>query len=152
MTKGAPWPDEHSEALRSLVASRSGSYADYAKALNRQFGTTYTRCAVIGRGERMQLSQPNLQRARGPDSIKDRHKKVAQQRREKRWAENPSLEARYNRKREQAVNRSLMLAGGATKTSRAYRSHMPRVSEMTKGELRAMLTAAVQNTAAMELA
>jgi hypothetical protein len=150
MTKPG-WPDEHSEALRQLVAGGGGSFSVYTRAINRKFGTSYSRSAVIGRADRMDLNQPR-QATPAIGATAARHKRVAVARREKRWAENPSLEARYKRQQEQKANRGLMLAGGATRTSRAYRSHMPRISEMTKGELRAMLTAAVQNTAAMGLA
>ena len=45
--------------------------------------------------------------------------------------------------------RTQFRAQGASVYSAAYRKHMPRVPEMTKGELRAMLQQAVQNTAAM---
>lgn len=151
MTKGNPWPDEHSEALRLLVAGRSGSYSDYAKAINKQFGTNYSRLAAIGRGQRLGLKQPNPQKARAPDSTKSRNKRLAQERREKRWAENPSLKQRYQRLAEKKTIAAQMLAGGAKKTSPVYRKHLPYIPPATKNELRAMLTIAVQNTAAMEV-
>jgi hypothetical protein len=39
---------------------------------------------------------------------------------------------------------------GQSKTSPSYRKFLPRIGDLSKDELRAMLAAAVQNTAAME--
>ncbi|MDU0961342.1 MAG: GcrA family cell cycle regulator, partial [Bradyrhizobium sp.] len=49
------WPDQHSMVLRDLHA-KGLSYAEIARALNAQFGTTYTRNATLGRGKRMGLA------------------------------------------------------------------------------------------------
>ncbi len=51
------WPDQHSKMLRELHA-KGRSYAEIARALNRQFGTAYTRNATLGRGKRMGLVTP----------------------------------------------------------------------------------------------
>lgn len=51
------WQPEHSDALRTLVASGL-SYAESALALNAQFGTSYTRNSAIGRANRIGLACP----------------------------------------------------------------------------------------------
>lgn len=42
--------------------------------------------------------------------------------------------------------RAMMLARGTSKTSAAYRKHLPPMPEMSKAEMRAMLAQAMQNT------
>lgn len=61
---------------------------------------------------------------------------------------------RENRKRvERTVeSRAFLRNCKAPKTSAAYRNHLPIMPDMSKAELRAMLTAAVVNTAQMEQA
>lgn len=60
------WPDQHSMVLRDLHA-KGLSYAEIARALNAQFGTTYTRNATLGRGKRMGLAPVVRQAARAPE-------------------------------------------------------------------------------------
>ncbi len=149
MTKGTAWPDEHSAILKSMIGEYS--YADIAEIMNAKLGTSYSRSAVLGRAQRMGFCVP---RQVGPSSeaIENRRQRERfkkQRRRDRRWAANPSLKEKYLRSQEKRANRKMMLAGGATKTSAQYRKHVERAPEMTKNELRAMLTLAVQNTAAM---
>jgi GcrA cell cycle regulator len=54
------WAPEHSDALRELL-TRGMSYSEVAEAINRKFGTCYTRNATIGRGRRMGLDVPGRQ-------------------------------------------------------------------------------------------
>ena len=67
-----------------------------------------------------------------------------------RWAIKPWLadraEEREKREAEKKIVRQRFIAGGMTKTSPAYRKHLPKLSEMSKSDLRAMLKAAVENT------
>jgi len=51
------WEEAHSVALRAHL-DEGLSFAEIARALNRQFGTAYTRNAAIGRARRMGLSVP----------------------------------------------------------------------------------------------
>jgi GcrA cell cycle regulator len=49
------WPQEHDEALRTWVA-QGKTNSEIAYLLNRDFNTTYSRNAVIGRANRMGLT------------------------------------------------------------------------------------------------
>src|SRR5579859_5148754 len=51
------WEEAHSVALRAYL-DKGLSFAEIARALNRQFGTAYTRNAAIGRARRLGLSVP----------------------------------------------------------------------------------------------
>ena len=46
------WASEHSDALRELIALPL-SCSEAAAAINRKFGTLYTRNAVLSRARRM---------------------------------------------------------------------------------------------------
>jgi GcrA cell cycle regulator len=59
------WPPEHSHALRELHA-KGMSYGEIAKEMNRRFGTSYTRNAVLGRGKRIGLVTPETMKTRQP--------------------------------------------------------------------------------------
>jgi len=84
------WSPEHCAALRDYLA-QGMSYLRIAEALNARFGTTYTRSAAIGRGKRMGLVIPDLQK----DRPKQMRKAKAPRRtrlRERRAAESSRLE------------------------------------------------------------
>jgi len=49
------WAPQHCDALRELVTAGL-SFAEAAVALNKRFGTAYSRNAVIGRAKRMKLA------------------------------------------------------------------------------------------------
>ena len=51
------WAPEQSEALRKYVAAGL-SFSEVARALNAEFGTAYTRSAIIGRAKRMKIVAP----------------------------------------------------------------------------------------------
>jgi GcrA cell cycle regulator len=51
------WPPAHSEALRECFA-KGMSYSAIADAINKQFTTSYTRNAALGRAKRMGLDGP----------------------------------------------------------------------------------------------
>lgn len=59
------WQDEHSSLLVSLVGICS--FVEIARAINKQFGTSYTRNAVIGRAARLGLVSPAPKRS--PEEI-----------------------------------------------------------------------------------
>ncbi len=168
------WKEEWAEALRRLLAGGL-SHALAASALNDEFGTVFTRNACIGKSRRMgirSLITPN----RSLIPQQERRQIRNDRRRDERHALRPWLSVLYpNHGRSKAArardterraalleqqaakleqqkeNRDLMLRYGAAKTSPAYRKHLPKVADMTRAELRAMLTAAVENTAAMEV-
>ena len=150
------WPDEHSDWLRSALDAKGVSYAGLAWQMNRTFGTTYSRNALIGRALRMGLCKPSLPRLSNPVSKASR---VAAKRKAKRWAANPALAMRAQRRtpeqikdseRERRENFAIMKSRNTT-TSREYRMYLPRIpADTPKSVLRNMLTEAVRNTAAME--
>jgi GcrA cell cycle regulator len=51
------WASEHSDALREFLALKL-SCSEAATAINRKFGTGYSRSAVLGRARRMGLTGP----------------------------------------------------------------------------------------------
>jgi GcrA cell cycle regulator len=51
------WAPEQSEALRKYVAAGM-SFSEAARALNAEFGTAFTRNAIIGRAKRMKIAVP----------------------------------------------------------------------------------------------
>jgi GcrA cell cycle regulator len=51
------WEEAHSVALRGYL-DKGLTFSEIARALNRQFGTAYTRNAAIGRARRLGLSVP----------------------------------------------------------------------------------------------
>lgn len=145
------WTDELRAEVALLWKDHSGT--EISNLLQAR-GIPATRNSVIGAITRMNMTESDKEvvrrrRKTEPDLVCTRqknNKRLSERRREQRWAANPDLKAKYER---QQQNRALMLAGGACKTSPAYRKHLPRLPEMTRNELRAMLSAAVQNTAAM---
>lgn len=158
VAKNRVWPDEHVEALKSIFSTNL-SFAEMAARLNAQLGTNYSRSAIIGRSQRLGFRNPVPNRKpNGSSSRLEYHRLVGVRRREARWAANPMLRVHYERKlerekyreqvRAEGIKRSL--AHGDSKTSAGYRKFLPRIGELSKDELRAMLAEAVQNTAAME--
>jgi GcrA cell cycle regulator len=59
------WEEAHSTALRELV-EKGVPFSEVARALNKRFGTAYSRNAVIGRARRMGLSVPERAGPPGP--------------------------------------------------------------------------------------
>lgn len=55
VSPAAIWPAEHENALRALVLAGAGSHSIMAGLLNAQFGTSYSRNALIGKVSRMGL-------------------------------------------------------------------------------------------------
>ncbi len=158
MGEGSFWPPLHSDALRGLVA-KGLSYGQACRALNAKFGTSYTRNGCIGRGHRMGLGSPRIIPT-ACMSNQERNAAGSRRKRLKRWAANPLLAGRYERLQERKQSKSCFLDDveqkspyrSSSKTSAGHRLRMPRAPKMTSGELRAMLTQAVKNTAAMEIA
>lgn len=54
------WPAEHELALRALVAEGAGSHSMIAGMLNEQFGSSYSRNAIIGKVSRMGLQSMSI--------------------------------------------------------------------------------------------
>jgi hypothetical protein len=122
-----------------------------------------TRNAAIGKLYRLKLPQPLIKK-----SIKDGTytKQLTPEQRENRRLRVQRCRQRaremrrqdYLKQQRDAIwladskedTRKEFLANGASPHSAAYRKHMRRVPELTKGELREMLKLAVQNTAAMQ--
>lgn len=153
------WLEIHSEALRGFV-KLGLSFTESAKKLNSEFGTSYTRNACIGRAQRMGVAG-KLKRGRRPKELianenKARWKLTNTRRKAQRWAAKPWLAQREAqieaRRREREEVGKRVMESCKSKTSATYRNQLPRIGNVTKTELRAMLASAVVNTAAMELA
>jgi hypothetical protein len=153
------WLEIHSEALRGFV-KLGLSFTEAAKKLNSEFGTRYTRNACIGRAQRMGVAG-HLKRGRRPKQLvakenQTRWKLQSARRKAQRWAVKPWLAQREaqieaRRKEREEIGKRVM-ESCKSKTSATYRNQLPRIGNVTKTELRAMLASAIQNTAAMELA
>lgn len=70
------WPTEHENALRALVLAGAGSHSIMAQLLNEQFGTSYSRNALIGKVSRM-----GLRIAEAPHPVKKKPTKKPRERR-----------------------------------------------------------------------
>ena len=140
------WPEEHSKQLEAAF-TLGLSYSKIAVIVSARCGAHYSRGACIGRVSRMGLKRPGYVVVAMTREEKTR--RATERKRKKRWAAKPDLAERY---RQLTERRKQFLESGTSKTSSAYRRHVPRLPEMTKTELRAMITTAVQNTAAMEIA
>ena len=123
-----------------------------------------SRNAVIGKIHRLKLPEPLIKRGPVKDGTYNNQlspqvresRRVRQLMRRRRLKEMERQE--YIKQQRDAIwladskeeTRKEFLANGANPHSAAYRKHMSRIPEMTKGELREMLRLAVQNTAAMQ--
>jgi hypothetical protein len=146
------WLPEHDALLKKSLAD-GYSYGEAAEAINAEFKSSYTRNACIGRGRRLGVGSQLPVTTKEYASMRERDARANIRKREKRWAAQPDLKVRYERLQEMKKNRLAFKARGAATTSAEYRKHVPRIrSDLTRSELRAMLTQAVQNTAAMEIA
>lgn len=125
-----------------MIARGDRSFRDMVGYINRNFGTDYTRSSLIGRAHRMGYKRP-APVARAATKQRNLSKKAEG----KRWKAEPSAE----RKAEKKQIRASFVAKGTSKTSRDYRIHLPKLPEMSRSELRAMLSDAVRNTALMEV-
>jgi len=142
------WQAEHSEALTGFIKD-GFSYAQAAAKLNALFNTVYSRNAAIGRAQRMKLVCPP--RASRFVNAQERYRFQSEKRKLERWQAKPSLKELAERRAARKEMRSRMDQTQTSKTSPCYRKHMERLPEMTKNQLRAMLTQAMVNTAAMEV-
>jgi hypothetical protein len=142
------WRPEHDLSLKNLI-SNGYTFAKAAGFLNEKYGTNRTRDACIGRAHRLALPNGLVRQKPPPMSPRERQQLHTKRRKEKRWAANPSLAERARRIEEKKKHRAAMVVRGIAKTSPGYRNHLPRIGNVTKNELRSMLTTAVQNTAAM---
>lgn len=52
------WTPEMDERLKQLVARPHATYREIFPTLNKEFGTSFTRCAVIGRARRIGIGAP----------------------------------------------------------------------------------------------
>ncbi|MBR1122128.1 hypothetical protein JQ628_11435 [Bradyrhizobium lablabi] len=134
------WTDERIATLKRLWAEGESS-TDIAAKLR------CTRNSVLGKLYRLREPQPMVKKRGGP-----RNRVYTRQPAEITRANARLRQDRYRAKRKQSLStkrgvRAMFLASGASRTSAEYRKHLPLMPEMTKGELRAMLAQAVQNTA-----
>lgn len=139
------WTDERIATLTQMWAEGHSS-TRIAMALG------LTRNAVIGKVSRLKLPEPDFKLP----VIIDRTyvSQLPEVRREKvRAYERVYKKARKERQRydikTKQDERQRLIARGASPYSPAYRKQLPPLPDMTKGELRAMLAQAMQNTAAL---
>lgn len=149
------WTEEQTTALRGYV-ERCMSYAEISRRISADFGITISRNACIGRAQRIGLASgrppdPEL-KAKRVERDKAKWKAQAVRRKAERWAAKPWLATREERRKERGEESKRIRSTCKSKTSPEYRNHLPRIGEMSKSELRAMLAAAVANTAQMEQA
>ena len=137
------WTDEKRAKLAELAASGENA-ADIAGALETSQQSVITFCnlnkiAVI----RNTPEQQAVFEARAKErEVKRQARKVA------------ATSKKKIEERRQAMSRgdftSLVVKAATSKTSRAYRLALPTIGEMSKSQLRAMLSQAVQNTADLQ--
>jgi len=139
------WTDERCDTLTRMWAE-GYSATRIAKALE------CSRNSVIGKVTRLKLPPPaeklpviadrEYVRQLPEVSLKKRRE------RERRYARARSERRKHCFDAKKEV-RAQFIARGATTTSAAYRKHLPPLPEMSKGQLRAMLAQALENTAAL---
>jgi len=139
------WTDERISTLTQMWAEGYSS-TRIALALG------LTRNSVIGKVTRLKLPEPTsklpviIDRTYVTQLPEVRREKVRAYERVYKKARKERL--RYDIKTKQD-ERQRLIARGASPYSPAYRKQLPPLPDMTKGELRAMLAAAMQNTAAL---
>lgn len=151
------WTDLNISRLKILWAD---GYS--ATVVAQELGCT--RNAVVGKIDRLNLPNPAIKQAvarsglyarqLSPQTLESR--RLSQiRRRERDRAKRREQHLKRQRDviwlaEEKEETRQQFRARGSSPYSAAYRKHMPRIGEMTKGELREMLAQAMQNTAAMQ--
>jgi GcrA cell cycle regulator len=65
------WTQEHMDALKHWIA-QGKSFAVAADQINREFRTSYSRNAAIGKAQRMGLCQTSYNRRRATDTVRTR--------------------------------------------------------------------------------
>ena len=138
------WTDEQIGTLTRLWAD---GYS--ASLIGARIG--YTRNAVLGKVFRLGLEKraerirPAIHKPNAPRPRRYRDAYQMERIREKQ-------RERYNERRAARAGeqKAYLSRCKAPKTSAAYRNHLPVMPDMSKTQLRAMLAAAVINTAALE--
>ena len=59
------WTDQHIDALRGYLSENGVTFAQAAVSLNQEFGTSYSRNAIIGKCGREKILSKNQQHAHG---------------------------------------------------------------------------------------
>jgi GcrA cell cycle regulator len=140
------WTDERVEDLTRL-------WADGHSTTRIGLALGMSRNAVIGKIHRLKLPAPARKLPVIVDhSYRQQCSKPAnpEARREKaRLYEKAYRERRKYCIKTKQDERQRLIARGASPYSPAYRNQLPPLPDMTKGELRAMLARAMQNTAAL---
>lgn len=129
------WTEQRIATLQTLWADGFS-----ARRIGRELGCT--RNAVIGK----------LHRLKAPPPVPKQPIERGRPARRDPVIVKANAKARQDRylSKHKAQVRAQFRMNGASPYSAAYRKHLPMLPDMTKGELRAMLSTAVQNTAAMQ--
>jgi hypothetical protein len=139
------WTDER-------IATLTKMWAEGYSATRIALALELTRNSVIGKIIRLKLPEPaeKLPVIADRSYIRQLPEITAEKRRarERRYARARSEKRKHCFEAKKDV-RAQFLARGASPHSAAYRKHLPPLPEMSKGELRAMLAQAIQNTAAL---
>ena len=88
-------------------------------------------------------AQVNARRVQRRRNLTPEQREAKRQYERNYWFKAKKFKQREKRRGEVA---KLFLRSGCSKTSREYRKHLPHIPEMSKAQLRAMLTEAVRNT------
>jgi hypothetical protein len=139
------WNDER-------VATLTRMWAEGHSATRIAAELECTRNSIIGKVTRLKLPAPveKLPVIKDMSYARQLPEVTLQKRRER---ENRYARARAEKRKHcfeaKKDIRAEFIARGASPYSAAYRKHMPQLPEMSKGQLRAMLAQAAQNTAAL---
>jgi len=139
------WTDERIAEITKLWAE---GYS--ATRIGAAMGIS--RSCVIGKVTRLGLPEPAEKLPVVTDRVYTRQLAEVTRAKVNAYYRQYSKKRREERKlmmETKASIREAMLDRGATKTSAAYRKHLPPMPDMSKGQLRAMLAQAAQNTAAL---
>lgn len=143
-THPAPDPPK-SIWTEARIAELSRLWADGFSATQIGAEMGLTRGSVIGKIFRLKLPHPDgkrlVKRRSYPRQAIEITRANAKARAKRHYDK--------RRRREKEITLAKLRAKGVSPTSVFYRLQLPAIPEMTKGELRAMLAQAVQNTAAL---
>lgn len=141
----SPWTDER-------IATLTKMWAEGYSATRISMSLDCTRCAIIGKINRLGLPEPKKKLPTIRDmAYAKRLPEVTLKKR--RIRENRYAKARRERRKycleTKRELRQEFLARGTSPYSAAYRKHLPPAPEMSKSQMRDMLAQAMQNTAAL---
>jgi GcrA cell cycle regulator len=73
------WPEEHVAALREFISA--GSFQEIATMINQRFGTNYSRNAVLGKANRLELKSAHAREKSGKRPKQEKRRRPKQEKR-----------------------------------------------------------------------